>query len=61
MWFRPINKTTEIVLYLFFLSLRTPNKPSRTPGVRVTQVELHCFWVRTEVRRHENKTRGCVH
>ena len=43
MWFWPVNEMNELVLYIFFLILRTPNMSSLTPRVRVTQVEYHCF------------------
>jgi hypothetical protein len=40
------------IFIFFFLILRTPNMSSLTPGVRVTQVEYHCFrqwWLKKHI------------
>ena len=43
MWFWPVDEMIELVLYIYFLILRTPNMSSLTPGERLTQVENLCI------------------
>ena len=56
MWFWPVNEVIELVLYLFFLILRTPNMSSRTPGwipntlPRQEALDTHCTGVWVEHR-----------
>jgi hypothetical protein len=60
MWFWPVNEMIELVLYLFFLILRTPNMSSRTPGwipttlPRQEAFDTHCTGVWVEQRTSQD-------